>query len=249
MKLIDIVNIKQGTDSCQRFSNGNTLPLVQHPFGFASFAPQTGSHRGPWFYHPQDRSFEGIRLTRQPSPWISEQGAICIMAQKGDPTEDSWRRWSGFRPQDAVLKPHYMKYDLLRPRASLELTPTNSGACIRVSFAEEKGENFVSVLPVATPCFYEVCGNTVKGYTECVSNQKKRENAKVYFVLVFDDGDICEIISDNDNVKGNEKNWYGSHAACHIKLAKKSVEFKLSTSLISTEQALVNLNRAYIQKL
>ena len=248
MKLIDIVNIKQGTDSCQRFSNGNTLPLVQHPFGFASFAPQTGSHRGSWFYHPQDRSFEGIRLTRQPSPWISEQGAICIMAQKGEPIEDSWRRWSGFRPQDAVLKPHYMKYDLLRERASIELTPTNSGACIRVSFAEEKGENFVSVLPVATPCFYEVCGNTVKGYTECVSNQKKRDNAKVYFVLEFDDGDICEIISDNDNVKGNEKNWYGSHAACHIKLAKKSVEFKLSTSLISTEQALVNLNREHTYK-
>ena len=33
------VNVKQGTKSVMRFSNGNTLPLVQRPFGFASFAP------------------------------------------------------------------------------------------------------------------------------------------------------------------------------------------------------------------
>ncbi len=248
MKLTNYVNIKQGTDSSHRFSNGNTLPLVQHPFGFAAFAPQTGSHRGPWFYHPSDRSFEGIRLTRQPSPWIREQGAISILAQRGNPIEDAGRRWSGFRPEDTVLKPHYMKYELLRSRAVLELTPTNSGACIRASFADEKGANYISVLPVDTLCSFEACGNIVKGYTECVSNQKKRENARVYFVLTFREGDVSEIVSDNDGVKGNDKVWSGNHAACHIRISKKSVEFKLSTSLISFEQAFVNLKREHTYK-
>lgn len=85
MDYIQYVNIKQGTKSQRRFSNGNTLPLIQRPFGFAAFAPQTDSSRGPWFYHPDDRSFEGIRLTHQPSPWISEHGAIVIQPQSEEP--------------------------------------------------------------------------------------------------------------------------------------------------------------------
>jgi len=245
MKKVDYVNIKQGTDSTFRFSNGNTLPLVQHPFGFAAFAPQTDSTRGTWFYNPRDRSFEGIRITRQPSPWIGEQGAVAMLPQYDIPYEDAKRRWSGFRPQDAILKPHYMKYNLLRAFAEFELTPTNSGACIRVNFYDNRRDNYISILPTGTLCAYEVCGNMIMGYTECVSEQKKRANAKVYFVLKFADGDISEVISEIDGVKGNETSFSGKTAAAHIKLAKKCVEIKLSTSLISTEQAICNMNREH----
>ena len=68
-KYLEYVNIKQGTDSQARFSNGNTLPLTCLPHAHAMFAPQTNNYRGAWFYHPADRSFEGIRLTHQASPW------------------------------------------------------------------------------------------------------------------------------------------------------------------------------------
>ena len=245
MKLINYVNIKQGTDSVSRFSNGNTLPLVQHPFGFAAFAPQTNTTRGAWFYNPNDRCLEGIRLTRQPSPWIGEQGAIAILPQYDIPFEDASMRWSGIRPKDAVLMPHYMKYNVLRARATIELTPTNSGACIRVDFTDDTKANYISILPVDTLCSYEVCGNMIKGYTECISKQKKRENAKVYFVIAFADGDISEVVSENNSIKSNEKSWSGNHAAAHIKLAKKTAEIKFSTSLISTEQALLNMEREH----
>ena len=40
-KYLDYVNIKQGTKSEFRYSNGNTLPLVQRPFGMAHVAVQT----------------------------------------------------------------------------------------------------------------------------------------------------------------------------------------------------------------
>lgn len=39
MKYCDYVNTKQGSFSVHRFSNGNTLPLVQLPFGMAAFCP------------------------------------------------------------------------------------------------------------------------------------------------------------------------------------------------------------------
>ena len=72
MNRLSFVNVKQGTKSLPRFSSGNTLPLVQRPFGMAAFAPQTerntGYWGGSWWYHPDAHSLEGIRLTHQPSP-------------------------------------------------------------------------------------------------------------------------------------------------------------------------------------
>lgn len=232
MQLTELVNIKQGTDSQNRFSNGNTLPLVQLPYGFAAFAPQTNSSRGNWFYNPHDHSFEGIRLTRQPSPWIGEQGAICLLPQRDIPYEKPGMRWSGIRPQDAVLKPYYMKFDLLRSRASFELTPTNSGACLRVTFKDKTADNYLSVLPVDTPCEYQVNGNIISGYTECVSQQKERKNARVYFVLEFPD--ISDVI-----IREN---------AAHIRICQENAEIKFSTSLISVEQAMINLKREHTYK-
>ena len=72
MKYCDYVNIKQGSDSRHRFSNGNTLPLVQLPFGMAAFCPQTAEDTEPcvvvsanqayWCGSPDD---EDRRLLRE----------------------------------------------------------------------------------------------------------------------------------------------------------------------------------------
>ena len=80
MRYLDFVNTKQGSKSTHRFSNGNTLPLVQLPFGMAAFSPQTESD-ARWYYHPDSHSLEGIRLTHQPSPWIADYGAMVFLPQ------------------------------------------------------------------------------------------------------------------------------------------------------------------------
>ena len=59
MKYCEYVNIKQGSDSTHRFSNGNTLPLCQLPFGMTAFAPQTAQNEFRWYYQPKSRSFDG----------------------------------------------------------------------------------------------------------------------------------------------------------------------------------------------
>ena len=81
MKYCDLVNTKQGSASVNRFSNGNSLPLVQLPFGMTAFAPQTNPDKR-WYYHPASRSLEGVRLTHQPSPWIADYGAFVFMPQR-----------------------------------------------------------------------------------------------------------------------------------------------------------------------
>ena len=128
MDYLKYVNIKQGSKSVPRFSQGNTLPLVQRPFGFASFAPQSDTGRGSWYYHPDDRSLEGIRITHQPSPWIGDHCAMVMMPQIEKPYFKGGRRWSSFDPDKVVLEPGYLNYYLKRTFSTFELTPTEYGA-------------------------------------------------------------------------------------------------------------------------
>ena len=132
MKYVDLVNIQQGTDSVRRFSRGNTLPLVCLPNAMNMFAPQTDSSRGPWYYHPNDRSFEGVRLTHQPSPWAGDFSYICFLPQNDKLYVDPALRWSGFRPENSVLKPYLMEYYLLRYKTLFRLAPTERGAIMSI---------------------------------------------------------------------------------------------------------------------
>lgn len=109
MELLSYVNIKQGTDSTERLSRGNTLPLVQKPFGFSSVSPQTNGERAPWFYSPRDRSFEGYRFTHQPSsPWINERGALVVSVATEEPSGNPFYNWSPFDENKTVLTPYYL---------------------------------------------------------------------------------------------------------------------------------------------
>ena len=247
MSLINYVNIKQGTDSVQRFSNGNTLPLVQRPFGFASFTPQTNASRGNWFYHPADHSFEGFRLTHQPSPWIGEHGAIVMMPQILNPTADNYRVWSGTDPKAATLKPHYMHYYLNRSFCDYELTPTEYGACIRMAFHKDF-KRFFSVYPVSGENEFKYCKECNKLFVSTTCDpvgSGDKGKLKTYFVFEFEEdvidteNTLTEQMDDLSKVNGTKIS--GQRVAIHLALNKKSTEIKVASSFISFEQALVNL--------
>ncbi len=245
MKYCDLVNTKQGSASVHRFSNGNTLPLVQLPFGMAAFAPQTSDGNLRWYYHPKDRSLEGIRLTHQPSPWIADYGAMCFLPQTAPLALGGEERWSGFRPQDAILKPFYMKFDLLRSESEVEVTPTERCAKIRVSFRSE-GENFFSVLPVKDDYGYTFDKEKNALYavtTNCAGGEHKDFCEFVVFSFPEGSVDTDEIyIHSEDGIeKGN--NIGGENTAIHIRLKNKVTEINLASSYISFEQAEISLER------
>jgi len=245
MKYLEYVNIKQGTHSTKRFSNGNTLPLVQRPFGFSSFAPQTDSSRKSWFYHPCDRSFEGIRLTHQPSPWICDHGAIVIQPQSEEPYLNIESRWSGFDKEQTILMPHYLKYHLTRPKATIELTPTEYGACVNVNF-DNDFDCYLSILPVAGLCGYDfdVKKSRLYAYTDC-NEFESYDVGKVrtYFVFDFEDNAINAEETYVENLTGKKYGTFieGENSCIHLRLNDKNITFKMATSYISYEQAEVNL--------
>jgi putative alpha-1,2-mannosidase len=132
------VNILQGTQSSRRYSNGNTLPLVQLPFAMAAFSIQTDGKQEPWFFDPTSRSVEGIRLTHQPSPWIGDYGTFLFLPQSGIPESDLDRRWSDYSPEQSVLRPDYMRIYLRRSHTTLELTPTMRGCECIVEYTDDQ---------------------------------------------------------------------------------------------------------------
>ena len=244
MKRIPLVNTKQGSASVHRFSNGNTLPLMQVPFGMISFCPQTDEHLR-WYYHPSHRSLMGVRITHQPSPWIGDHGAICIMPQKTKPVLDCEDRWSGYRPEEAVLQPHYMKLRFLRSRCDMELTPTMRGAALRFAFDEEN-DNYISFLSVKDRSFFsfDADKNILSGWTQ-QSCSGKPVNFRQYFVVCFDENCIDKngtLISESEKTSlCNAVD--GEDTAIHLKVNGKTANAVLAISWIGYDLATESIKR------
>ncbi|MGN0547253.1 MAG: GH92 family glycosyl hydrolase [Acutalibacteraceae bacterium] len=241
MNYCSLVNTKQGSKSTHRYSNGNTLPLVQLPFGMVSFAPQTESDKR-WYYHPDSRSLEGIRLTHQPSPWIADYGAFVLMPQNKKLGASGDSRWSGYRPEDAVLTPYYLKTRFLRSKSDFELAPTERGACVKITF-DEDGDNYLSVLPVFGWYSFRLDGNTLFASTN-MHMSGEAAKFKSYLVIRFPENGVDPDGTLTSCGKGFKKGKkaHGIGRGIHIKLSNKATEIKLAISYISFEQALKNLD-------
>ena len=242
MKYCDYVNINQGSESTHRFSNGNTLPLVQLPFGMAAFAPQTAENDLRWYYHPKHRSLEGIRLTHQPSPWIADYGAMCFMLQNDEPQNGGEERYSGFRPEDAVLKPFYLRYNLLRSYSVFELAPAERCAAVKATFNKE-GSNYFSVHSVSGNYSFSFKDNTLYCETDNCSGGD-HVNFKEYAVIKFScDINASQIIVSDGNGNRNANEISGKDVSIHIPLNEGVTDIRIGTSYISYAQAVISLER------
>jgi predicted alpha-1,2-mannosidase len=131
-RLLDQVNILQGTDSRPDFSTGNTLPLTALPFGMNHWSPMTST--GPWFFDPHRRLIHGIRCTHQPSPWIGDYGAFIVMAQTGPLRWQAADRLEPWLIKETSLQPHHFRTQLPCDGTVIEMAPTAHGAVFRFRF-------------------------------------------------------------------------------------------------------------------
>lgn len=244
MKYCKYVNIKQGSASTHRFSNGNTLPLIQLPFGMTAFAPQTSDGNLRWYYHPKDRSLEGIRLTHQPSPWIADYGAVCFLPQINPLNVGGEERWSGFRPEDTVLSPCYLKYDLLRSRSRIELSPTERCAKIRVTFNNDN-DRFFSCLPVTGKYTYRYNEKKNSVYlTADNCSGGDHHNFCEYVVVRFPEGSVVKTFTQKENKNAREGiSVTGNDTAIHVQLKDSVTEIAIGVSYLSFSQAEYSIDR------
>lgn len=228
MTYLDHVNIRQGSDSCKRYSRGNTLPLTQLPFAMASFAPQTNSTTAPWYYNPHHRSLEGIRLTHQPGPWIADYGAIVLQPQRGEPRLAPEQRWSGFKPEEAILRPDYLR-----------------GGVIRVRYDAHSAPGYLSVMPIGgeNSFTYDARRYLLTDYTTMHSYDDAKD-FHAYFALQFSPDNIdaggCLVTAESGESRGGAQ-VEGRNVGIHLRVQGSEVNAHLAISYISAEQAMLNL--------
>lgn len=244
MGYLDYVNVRQGTDSFKRFSHGNTLPLTQMPHGMVSLTLQTNSERGNWFYHPSDRSLEGIRLTHQPSPWMGDYGQILFAPQKGSHSTDPEVIWSGFDPDQAVLTPSEIGVNFLRAETSVTAVPTERCAALDVH-AQETNTCMTVLLP-GGPGFLSVDpdGRKIIGHTGQVTDGAPAGFREYFVIECVPPLDAGAVLASEGGTTHRALSASGTDCAVHLPLPRGNKQrFLMGTSFVSPEQAEANLHR------
>lgn len=207
-----------GTDSLREFSNGNTLPLLGTPHGLNYFSVQTDG-RSSWFFNPNEKEFQGFRLTHQPSPWMEDFSYMTIL------------------PFSKELDTEYQKvyYDtdksIFRPIVNKIIYDSGDEAIIT---ADEEAAiiNFNADSEVS----FKITGPGI---------DFRKEDGKIIGQVInysgCEDEDFTmyvEIRLDSDFELENIEGYF------YIKTNAKEANLKLATSFISEDQATYNYEKA-----
>eukprot|EP00981_Chlorochromonas_danica_P006127 scaffold1290_cov248-Ochromonas_danica.AAC.12 len=265
----DYVNILGGTDSQFDLSHGSTLPLIGRPWGFNYYAPETNNNNGQWWFHPSDRRFFGLRVTHQPSPWIGDYGQFLLKAYiPSQPSDTTASRdlYAAYTPSSTTFAPYYFSTRLLNygnaaGLVQLEFTPSHHGGIAQISFPpyllsdglSNQLRRIAITLSGGQGDMIEMSqapgdGTVmIHGYTTINSggvgaSVGENENEfRHYFVLLIycgSGGDEVTKLTNNTHLSSTDA-WidFSPEDPRHDRLT-----VRFATSLISHEQALVNLD-------
>ncbi|WP_192987328.1 GH92 family glycosyl hydrolase [Carnobacterium mobile] len=235
--MLEVIDTRQGTNNDRNFSNGNTLPYTGVPFGMNHYAVQT-ANEDSWFFNPYHRVFQGIRLSHQPSPWMGDFCPIVITPIAGnDCSNDILSYQSSYRPEESVFSPHYLKVKQLRYNIITELTPSERGCRMKVTYRSEKQAGIVFHVPGKNSWLrLEPTTSTVSGFVNYAAGSHDPEFG-MYFTIHFDQVVDAEVSGLFETEEGKQLIVYFEGAA------HQTVQASLATSFISQEQAQLNHNR------
>lgn len=238
------INPLIGSNSSHELSRGNTYPAIALPWGMNFWTPQTGTMGDGWIYTHKNRGIVGIRQTHQPSPWINDYGAFSIMASKGTLKLLENDRKSAYKNE--IVKPHHYKVKLIDSGITIEIAPTRSSAHFRLSSDNMKNVNII------VDAFFKGSSIEINPKKNIIYGIAKNNSGGVpanfsnYFVIEFKDSfDRLGTWNGKGQVFKN-KQLRGNHVGAYVSYNSfigDNIEFRVSSSFISHEQALINLNR------
>lgn len=231
---VDCVNPLSGTNGDAQFSRGNTLAAIVAPFGMTTWAPQTDAEAGPFYQMKHDR-LEGIRATHQPSIWIRDYGDFLITPVVGEWKGSMRDRASKFSHDHEIARPYYYSVDLERYQTTLELTPTERCALMRITFPETDQASIVFNAEGEVETAIDPDKRRIRGKATHVTFGAPGGFAN-YFVVEFDQPfESAEVVRDGKT---------GTTAVHFPRVSKANpVRMRIGTSFISHEQAGLNLRR------
>lgn len=228
----------------QSFSTGNTLPLIARPWGFNHWSIQTNRGATAWWFRGDAHEFHWLRLTHQPSPWIGDWAWLQFGPQMGGLVADPVMFWE---PWGARVKPHVLDARLGPDNMRVQLTPTDHGAVLKVTF------------PAYNPRRNEkrVCFKLPQGGKSLLSNPARLDNfdeRELWLELTTSRADDvprnfalrvrAEVDVASLRFREGASIHRGSNINCFaFSIDEVDVTIWLASSLVSAEQARMNLAR------
>ncbi|AYG00045.1 GH92 family glycosyl hydrolase [Lactococcus allomyrinae] len=237
---LSTIDTRHATANSGSFSHGNCLPYTGLPWGMNYFAPSTADNKGAWWFHPEDQTFEGYRLTHQPSPWMGDFSHFTMTPVAGYLPETSlWHTISSYRPREAVMTPAQIKLTQLRYQITSRLIPSMYGGVLEMEFNNSAVQD--NALMLHLPGKYELSVLTENEIAFSVVNFAGCEDKdfKFYVVMAFDN----PVSTDKNSVSADRK-CSGTDGAVRIDFGAVSKQIvRFGTSFISYDQAKLNLSR------
>jgi len=225
--MLNRIDTRQGTANQHSYSNGNTLPYTGVPFGMNHFVVQTTDQKGSWFFHPEDRVFQGFRLTHQPSPWMGDFSHFLLTPVAGEMKNTTpYHYQSSYRPEEAIFQPHYLKVKQQRYGITSELIPSTYGARIRCHYETDLSPGLILNGPglANIKIKNQQLTGVITNFSGC-----EDPHFKMYFVLQFNQ---AVTMAFNGEKEQGIYLTFDDH-----------LEMSLATSFISESQAQLNLQR------
>ncbi|MCM1110044.1 MAG: GH92 family glycosyl hydrolase [Clostridium sp.] len=245
---VDHVVTLMGSMSDRDFSAGNTYPAVALPWGMNFWTPQTGAAGDGWAYTYGARKIRGIKQTHQPSPWINDYGQFSLMPVSGVPRFDEESRASWFTHKTETARPYLYSVYLADADALAEVTPTERGAMIRMTFySSDSAMIAVDGFPGGSEIAVDTSAGEVLGVTRMNSGGVPEGFAN-WFVISFDRPvAACATVSDGRTLRSDSTVSEGPHAGALIGFERGDrskplvVTARVASSFIDHDQARRNM--------
>lgn len=226
---IEEIDTRHGTNNTREFSNGNCLPYTGVPFGMNYFAPQTRS-TDSWWFNPEDTTFQGFRLTHQPSPWMGDFSQLLLTPITGKPQDYNLDYiQSSYRPNESIFSPTHLAIKQQTFNISSQLIPSMYGGILDIEYESTEKNGLILTLSEKYT-INQIDTHTLQG---SVSNFSSCEDPQFtfYFTMKFDSA-----ITELTTVASNKRNY------CHLFFANsKKQSIRFGTSFISFAQSNDNL--------
>ncbi|WP_071130904.1 GH92 family glycosyl hydrolase [Enterococcus timonensis] len=225
------IDTRIGTANAPQFSHGNCLPLTGVPFAMNYFSVQTAGENGSWWFHPDHRTWQGFRLTHQPSPWMGDFSHLEIQPVTGfsAPVKLAEAQ-SSYRPEESIFEPSQLQIFSNRYQIKSKLVPSCYGGILNLDYSRAS-ENPGVLLQLSGRYFIEqINATTISGW---VINFAGSEDADLRFYFVLQSDSPLELSAPNEN----------SENTALITFSSTQVNLRFGTSFISNEQAALNLHR------
>ncbi|CAK9093491.1 unnamed protein product [Durusdinium trenchii] len=151
----EFVNVLAGTAGGQNagthHSTGNVLPLVARPWGFNHWAPQSVDPKikTSWWFDANSDTFYGLRCTHQPSPWIGDYAWFLLVLETGYHMNHRMGFTSYYA--EGALRPFFLDLKLGPYGHQLQMTPTNHGGLVKVTFPSSGARKLCAQIPSGVP--------------------------------------------------------------------------------------------------